>query len=160
MAVLDTRVLPLVDERAVRHTLRGQISRLERELTVVATSARPVLAMPPSRRRGGPRLLSLGELEQVRDELAGRLSQLRTERTRIADQQAERRLTLERMLLEPGSYKWERISAADIGEEGCKYWRVQPRLGLVGMLAGWWHVKVSSGCPLALGPWQVLRPRT
>jgi hypothetical protein len=26
---------------------------------------------------------------------------------------------------------------------------VRPRLGLIGMLAGWWHVKLSSGCPLA-----------
>jgi hypothetical protein len=28
-------------------------------------------------------------------------------------------------------------------------WHVRPRLGLVGMLAGWWQVKLSSGCPLA-----------
>lgn len=27
-------------------------------------------------------------------------------------------------------------------------WQVRPRLGLIGMLAGWWHVKLSSGCPL------------
>ena len=24
-----------------------------------------------------------------------------------------------------------------------------PRLGLIGMLMGWWQVKLSSGCPLA-----------
>jgi hypothetical protein len=26
---------------------------------------------------------------------------------------------------------------------------VRPRLGLIGMLMGWWQVKLSSGCPLA-----------
>ena len=57
------------------------------------------------------------------------------------------------LLLEPGRYKWMRVSNADIGEPGCKHWHVRPRLGMVGMLAGWWHVKVSSGCPLAGGPW-------
>jgi hypothetical protein len=25
---------------------------------------------------------------------------------------------------------------------------VRPRLGLIGMLMGWWQVKLSSGCPL------------
>ena len=28
-------------------------------------------------------------------------------------------------------------------------WYVKPRLGLIGMLMGWWEVKLSSGCPLA-----------
>jgi hypothetical protein len=28
---------------------------------------------------------------------------------------------------------------------------VRPRLGLIGMLMGWWQVKLSSGCPLAGG---------
>jgi hypothetical protein len=53
------------------------------------------------------------------------------------------------MLLDPGAHRWVRVSNADIGEPGCKTWHVVPRLGLVGMLAGWWHVKISSGCPLA-----------
>jgi hypothetical protein len=26
---------------------------------------------------------------------------------------------------------------------------VRPRLGLIGMLMGWWRVVISSGCPLA-----------
>jgi hypothetical protein len=26
---------------------------------------------------------------------------------------------------------------------------VRPRLGLIGMLCGWWQVKLSSGCPLS-----------
>jgi hypothetical protein len=162
VAILDDRTLlvPLVDERDARRTLREQIARLEGDLVVAATSSYPRLPLPAVRRRGGPRLLSLGELEQIRDEMAGRVADVRAARMRVADDQADKRLTLERMLLEPGEYKWTRISANDIGEEGCKHWHVRPRLGLVGMLAGWWHVKVSSGCPLAWGPWRTLRPRT
>ena len=66
-----------------------------------------------------------------------------------AERQAETRLLLERMLLEPGRYKWVRIANEDLGRPGCTQWHVRPRLGLIGMLAGWWQVKISSGCPLA-----------
>jgi hypothetical protein len=69
----------------------------------------------------------------------------------LADQQAQNRLCLERMLLEPGKYRFTRISMSDIGEPGCGAWEVRPRLGLIGMLMGWWQVKLSSGCPLARG---------
>ena len=61
-------------------------------------------------------------------------------------------MLLERMLLEPGRYKFMRLANADLGEGGCGVWQVRPRLGIVGMLAGWWQVKLSSGCPLAGGP--------
>ena len=60
-------------------------------------------------------------------------------------------MQLERMLLEPGRYRFVRISNRDIGEPGCGVWQVRPRLGLIGMLMGWWQVKLSSGCPLATG---------
>ena len=43
----------------------------------------------------------------------------------------------------------------DLGEPGCGAWEVRPRLGLIGMLMGWWQVKLSSGCPLAGGRGQV-----
>ena len=56
---------------------------------------------------------------------------------------------LEQMRLEPGRYRWVRVYAADLGEPGCQSWQVRPRLGLLGMLMGWWRVVVSSGCPLA-----------
>src|SRR3954453_14399661 len=72
-------VIPDVDERAARSTLREQIGRLERELVSACLDACPRLAPPaplvPS--RGGPRLLSLGELERVRDDLAERLADVR-----------------------------------------------------------------------------------
>jgi hypothetical protein len=134
---------------------------MEHELVTVASAGYPCLPMPPlpGAHRAGPRLLSLGELEAVRDELAGRVSSLRAARARLADRQAAKRILVEQMLLEPGRYKWVRVTNDDIGESGCKSWHVRPRLGLVGMLAGWWHVKVSSGCPLAKGLRLAPRPR-
>ena len=61
-------------------------------------------------------------------------------------------------MLEPGRYKWVRVSREDIGERGCGHWHVRPRLGLIGMLMGWWQVKLSSGCPLAGGVGRGRRP--
>ncbi len=140
-----------VDERAARRTLREQIARLDRDLVAVATSALPRLAVPPAAAGGaGPRLLSLGELERTRDELAARTHALREARREHADRQAAARLLVERMLLAPSEHKWLRVSNADLGEPGCKSYHVRPRLGVIGMLAGWWHVKVSSGCPLGV----------
>jgi hypothetical protein len=40
------------------------------------------------------------------------------------------------------------VTQRELGAGGCGVWRVRPRLGLVGMLMGWWQVKLSSGCPL------------
>ena len=53
------------------------------------------------------------------------------------------------MLAAPAGLKWVRVSRDDIGEPGCGHWHSRPRLGPIGMLMGWWRVKVSSGCPLA-----------
>jgi hypothetical protein len=140
------------DERAARRSLRDQISRLERELADAFVTAFPMggLDQPPPR-IGHPRLLDLGELEVVRDDLAHRLHDARVTITRRADEQAEKRLLLERMLLRPADYRFARISRKEIGEPGCGVWQVRPRLGLIGMLMGWWQVKLSSGCPLAGG---------
>jgi hypothetical protein len=41
-----------------------------------------------------------------------------------------------------------RIKVEEVGERGCGAYHVRPRLGVVGMLMGWWQVKLSSGCPL------------
>ena len=153
MAVLDRHVLPgveTVDERAARRTLRDQIARLEAELGQAAVAAYPRLPLGAAVAGfAGPRLLDLGELERTRDELAEKLREVRHQVSEQADVQSEKRLLIERMLLDPARYKWVRVSGADIGEHACKHWHVRPRLGLVGMLAGWWHVKISSGCPLA-----------
>jgi hypothetical protein len=143
-------VLPEVDERAARRTLRAQIARLERDLGAAVIAAYPRLpAGTAGVSYGGPRLLGLEELERVRDDLADRLADVRAQAAAQADRQVEARLLIERMLLDPGAYRWVRVANEDIGEPGCKHWHVRPRLGLIGMLAGWWHVKISSGCPLA-----------
>ena len=136
-------VIPDVDERAARRTLREQIDRLERELVNACLDACPRLTAPaPSRSLAGPRLLSLGELvARVRGDADAQLRR-----------QAESRALLERMFANPPAHKWLRISNAQLGEPGCKHFHVRPRLGPIGLLAGWWHVKVSSGCPLAWGP--------
>ena len=56
-------VIPEVDERAARRTLREQISRLERELVTACLDACPRLTPPaPPRSLAGPRVLSLGDL--------------------------------------------------------------------------------------------------
>jgi hypothetical protein len=141
-----------VDERAARRTLLNQVGRLEGELASVFCATWPRTEMPRptvAGRGGGPRLLSLAELEELRDELAARVSDARralSDRTWVEDQ--NRRL-IEEMLLEPERHKWRRVSAEDIGEPGCKHWHVRPRFGLVGMLLNWWRVVISSGCPLA-----------
>ena len=140
------------DERAARRTLRSQIARLERELADAFVTAFPMggLAQPVTM-TARPRLLDLGELERVRDELSERLHAARMTIAERADEQAAKRLTLERMLLDPGSYRFVRISNRELGESGCGVWQVRPRMGLIGMLMGWWQVKLSSGCPLAWG---------
>lgn len=137
-----------VDERAARRDLREQIARLERELSATAVEAFPRVELTPaSARQAGPRLLGLGELETTRDALASRIAELRARIGQQVDRQEASRALIERMLIEPARYKWVRVTNADIGEHGCKSWHVRPRLGLIGMLAGWWHVKISSGCP-------------
>lgn len=137
-----------VDEHAARRTLRAQIARLERELSAVAIGAYPRLDV---RTQGlslaGPRLLSLGELERVRDALADRLGDLHGVAAAQAARQADAARELERMLADPPGHKWQRISHADLGIPGCGDYHVRPKAGLLGMLMGWWQVKMSSGCP-------------
>lgn len=156
----DTSIQPLApltyserDERAARRSLRAQIDKLERELAEAFVTAYPMggLDAEPASAYSTPRLLDLGELERVRDELAARLRGARATITELADRQAANRVRLERMLLEPGRYRHLRIANRDLGEPGCGVWHVRPRLGLIGRLMGWWQVKLSSGCPLATG---------
>jgi hypothetical protein len=140
------------DQRAARRTLRAQIARLEGELSDAFVTAFPMGGLePPVAVTAEPRLLDLGELEVVRDELADRLRGARVRIAERADEQAEKRLALERMLLDPGTHRYTRISCRELGEPGCGVWQVRPRMGLIGMLMGWWQVKLSSGCPLAGG---------
>jgi len=151
---------PEVDERAARRALREQIGRLEHELGATLASAPPGGPAPDVRVRSvaGPRLLSLGELELLRDDLSERVGAARAALAATAEVHEANRRLIERMMLEPAAYKWVRVARTDIGERGCGHWHVKPRLGLIGMLAGWWHVKLSSGCPLATGRGPEPRP--
>jgi hypothetical protein len=145
----------VTDERAARRTLREQIARLERELADAFVTAFTMGGLPQPAGTTFPaahaRLLDLGELEVVRDELAERLREARTTISRRGDEIAEKRVVLERMLLRPADYRFARISCRELGEPGCGVWQVRPRMGLIGMLMGWWQVKLSSGCPLPGG---------
>lgn len=94
-------------------------------------------------------MLSLYELEALRDDLAERLHDVRrTLCDRTWGEEQKRRL-IEEMMLEPERHKWVRVGNEDIGERGCKHWHVRPRWGILGMMLGWWRVRISSGCPLA-----------
>jgi hypothetical protein len=136
------------DEAAARRSLRDQIARLERELAWTFAAAHPRRGRHWSvGSAGGPRVLDLGELEQLRDALAGRLEEARAGLRRRALVERGNAERIERMLAEPERYKWIRVSNQDIGEPGCKHWHSRPRLGLIGMLLGWWRVRISSGCP-------------
>lgn len=150
---LPATAAPERAEARARADLRRQIGRLERELGATFASAFP--------RRdiawgvgsvGGPRLLSVGELERIRDALALRLRDARAELARRADVEEDRRGLLERMIAAPERHRWVIVSNQDIGEPGCRHWHSRPRWGLLGMLMGWWRIRLSSGCPLARGP--------
>ena len=150
--VLDHLLPPLAPERedAARRALRAQIARLERQLADALVTAFPADALDVSvPDRSGPRLLSLGDLEALRDDLADRLHQARGVLHERAERQAEARRLLESMYADPRAHRFARLARADLGVPGCGNYEVRPRLGLVGMLMGWWQVKISSGCPLA-----------
>lgn len=151
-AALDVQVG--ADEAAARRTLRGQVALLERELQQTLVTAFPRAGIDVALDGGracAPRMLDLGELEILRDRLSARLSRSRAQLHERAEHEEEARRLLERMLLAPGKHRFVRVRNADLGEGGCGVWHVRPRLGIIGMLAGWWHVKLSSGCPLAGG---------
>lgn len=144
--------LPLAaDERAARKQLRNQISRLEAELADLFAQAFGHTEIPHrvDAIAAAPRVLDLGELEAIRDSLADRVAEARLAiagRERV--EQGNRELVRE-MLAAPQNFKWVRVSREDLGLPGCGHWHSRPRLGPIGMLMGWWRVKISSGCPLA-----------
>lgn len=136
-------------EFAAREALRAQVGRLERELSELVVHKFPHISPGDSEgeRFSGPRLLTLAELERLRDRLALRVGEVRREVSERGALERRSRDLLERMRLEPGRYKFARVPVADLGDGHCGVWEVRPRLGLIGMLAGWWQVKLSSGCP-------------
>jgi hypothetical protein len=166
--LIDRRpVIRRGDEMAARRSLQAQVTRLERELAQIVAEGFPHISPPPAYQLSGrpsaealssgaaahgPRLLSLEQLEQLRDHLAGTLQDMRRRAQARREHELSAHELLRRMKLEPGSYKFVRLPVSDLGQGGCGVWEVRPRLGLIGMLAGWWQVKLSSGCPLPRGP--------
>jgi hypothetical protein len=156
---IDRVSTSVTDERAARRSLRAQVAKLERELSEIVAGGFPHIAPPThagvsdgrDRRPGAACLLDLGALERTRDELAGRLQLVRRTSAERVELETRARELLERMKRDPRSYKFVRLPVRDLGEHGCGVWEVRPRMGLIGMLAGWWQVKLSSGCPLPRG---------
>lgn len=139
-----------VDERRARLELRRQIGRLEAELAGLFGDAFGRTEVPHriDAPAAVPRVLDLGELEAVRDRLAERTAEARAALVEQTQTEEENRELVERMLAAPQDFKWVRVSRQDLGLPGCGHWHSCPRLGPIGMLMGWWRVKVSSGCPL------------
>jgi hypothetical protein len=109
-------------DNAVRAELRRQIARLEADL-------------PPGPGRdagNGARILSVGELERVRDDLVQKLHERRF--TGGEEQDRKRRLR-EEMLLYPEEHRGAAVSNEDVGEQGCTRWQC------------WFRLTVSGGCP-------------
>ena len=126
------------DERAARRALLDQVERLESERAGLLCSGGP---------RRGARLMSLGELEELRDDMVEQVARGRAELAERARAEEQSRRLIEEMLLDPEGHRWVRVSNADIGDPGCRHWHVRPRYGLLGILMRWWRVVVSSGCP-------------
>src|SRR5215207_3108819 len=91
----------VLDERAARRDLCDQIGRLEHELArtlaEVFPRREPLRTGRSASLQAGPRLLTLGQLERIRDELADRVATLRSNGA------AER---LEQMRLAPERHRW------------------------------------------------------
>ncbi|MGH2925076.1 MAG: hypothetical protein ACRDK1_03800 [Solirubrobacterales bacterium] len=139
-------------DRRVRQDLRAQIGLLEKRLGELFASAFPHQGIEWSVAAvGGPRVLDVADLERVRDGLASRLRDAQAELGRRGEAEEANRGLLEEMVTDPDRYRWVRLSAQDVGETGCRHWHSRPRWGILGMLMGWWRVKLSSGCPLAEG---------
>jgi hypothetical protein len=124
------------------------VARLEQELTELGCSAWPRTDLRGGvSARGGARLLSLGQLEELRDALAAEVSRLRRALDERGAEEERKRRLIEEILLEPERHPGARVHAADIGEPSCRQWEAVPSFGLLGRLMRWWRVRISSGCP-------------
>jgi hypothetical protein len=139
-------------QRRARDDLRRQIGELERELGELFATTFPRRGIEFSvAAAGGPRVLGVADLEAVRDRLVQRLHEARSALSARVDVEEHNRGLIEEMVAEPERHRWVRVSNEDIGEPGCRHWHSRPRWGLLGMILGWWRVKLSLGCPLARG---------
>jgi phospholipid/cholesterol/gamma-HCH transport system permease protein len=137
------------DHIEVRRELRRQIGRLEAALA----GHPPDLSqkdVPPSAGDATPRIADLDELERIRDAMIGRLSEVERAAEARARRTARARARRDALLRQPRQHRWQAVSSAEAGEAGCLEYRVEPRLGPLGMVLNWWRVVVSGGCPLAV----------
>ena len=134
------------DEAAARRELRRQVARLEAELAAYPAARSDAETVHPLLRAKG-HVASFGELEATRNELMERLKKARASEEKRGRREERSRLRREGMLRDPERHRFERIALEECGDPGCGEFRVVPRFGPVGALAGWWRVKVSSGCP-------------
>jgi hypothetical protein len=153
LLIRERRATPQVggEERLARAELRRQIGRLEYRLAALAAEAFPRLEIDAGVHAIAPhgRALDLGELEALRDALAARVEDACHALREQAELETRNQELLDRMLAAPADFKWVQISRDDVGAPGCGHWHSRPRYGLLGMLMGWWRVRISSGCPLA-----------
>jgi hypothetical protein len=147
-----TRFPAATDERSAREELRRQIGELEARLGELWASAFPRRGIDwRVGAVGGPRVLGVADLERVRDALVVRIREAQLEIARRADVEERNRGLLERMVADPAEHRWLLVRNDDLGGRECLNWHSRPRWGILGMLFGWWRVKLSSGCPLATG---------
>ena len=133
------------DEAAARRELRRQIGRLEAQLASYPDARSKAGTHPLLRPKA--HVADLGELEVVRDELMERLKQARAKAARRGKRQGKARARREGILGDPDANRWQRVRNEDVGDPGCGETSAVPRWGPVGAVAGWWRIKVSSGCP-------------
>jgi DNA-binding transcriptional regulator YhcF (GntR family) len=133
------------DEAAARRELRRQIARLEAELAAYPEARSQRDRHPLLRPKG--HVASFSELSATRDEMIELLREARREAERRGERQARARGRRERIIGDPEAHRWARVGNDDCGDPGCGETRSVPRFGPIGAIAGWWRVKVSSGCP-------------
>ncbi len=135
-------------EMSAKAQMRGQIGHLEQNLSgLVAGGCQAALSgreEPPS---GDARLIGLKELEEERDRLVVRLQAAEAELAERREAHERSRVLLGAITADPAAHKWIRVSNRDLGKPGCRHWHSRPRFGILGMLFGWWRVKISLGCP-------------
>jgi DNA-binding transcriptional regulator YhcF (GntR family) len=135
------------DEVGARRELRRQIGRLEAQL---ASYRRDLESLgPPPLTPPEPRIASAEELERTRDSLLHQLATARATAAQRARRERRAREVRDALIADPGAHRWEVVSSAETGEEGCATWQSEPRLGPLGALMSWWRVRVSGGCPLS-----------
>jgi len=133
------------DEAAARRELRRQIARLEADLAAYPEARRDSKTHPLLRPKG--HLPRFGELSAQRDGLIELLREARAAAERKGERAARAHARRERIAGDPEAHRWERVGNEECGDPGCGETRSVPRFGPIGAIAGWWRVKVSSGCP-------------